>query len=169
LISSAKQILSKVSDTEFLVFGDGPQKSRLIEKTKKCGLDNKFKFFGQIDYSDIPVFLGATDICVAPFLETCETNSATKIFDYLSCGKPVVASNLENKENIFVESKTVYSVRPGDPNMLAEAIVNLLKNKKLANELSKKGRSFIVSNYSREEIARKITKIADGTFSNLVN
>jgi glycosyltransferase involved in cell wall biosynthesis len=169
LISCAKQILCKVSDAEFLIFGDGPQKASLIEKAKRSGLDKKLKFFGQIDYPDIPVFLGATDICVAPFLATCDTNSSTKIFDYLSCGKPVVASNIENKENIFAESKTIYFVKPGDPNMLAEAIVHLLKNKKLANELGKKGRSFIVANYSREEIARKIATMADDIFSNLVN
>jgi glycosyltransferase involved in cell wall biosynthesis len=169
LISCAKQILCKISDAEFLIFGDGPQKASLIEETKNSGLDHKFKFFGQIDYQNIPIFLGATDICVAPFLETSDTNSATKIFDYLACGKPVVASNIENKENIFAESKTVYFVKPGDPDMLAEAIVHLLKNKEFANELGKKGRLFIDSNYSREEIARKIVEIADGSFSNMVN
>ncbi len=169
LISCAKQILCKISDTEFLIFGDGPEKKRLIEETEKRGLDHKFKFFGQLDYFEIPIFLGATDICVAPFLATSDTNSATKIFDYLSCGKPVVASNIENKENIFAETQTVYCVKPGDPNMLANAIIHLLSNKNLANELGKTGRSFIVSNYSREEIARKIAKIADDTFSHLVN
>jgi glycosyltransferase involved in cell wall biosynthesis len=169
LISCAKQILSHNSNVEFLIFGDGPQKSSLIEETQNRGLDQNFKFFGQVDYFDLPVFLGATDICVAPFLETSDTNSATKIFDYLACGKPVIASNIENKENIFAESKAVYFVKPGDPYMLADAIVHLLKDNNFANELGKKGRLFIDKNYSREKIARKIAKIADGTFSNLVN
>jgi glycosyltransferase involved in cell wall biosynthesis len=53
--------------------------------------------------------------------------------------------------------------------MLADAIVHLLKDNNFANELGKKGRLFIDKNYSREKIARKIAKIADGTFSNLVN
>jgi len=132
-------------------------------------LEKSFKFFGQVDYFDLPVFLGATDICVAPFLEICDTNSATKIFDYLACGKPVIASNIENKENIFAASKAVYFVKPGDSNMLTEAIFHLLNNRRLANELGKNGRLFIDKNYSRKEIAKKIAKIANDTFSNLVN
>ena len=169
LISSAKQILYYNSDIVFLIFGEGPQKSILVEETKNSGIEKNFRFFGQVDYFDIPVFLGATDICVAPFLETSDTNSATKIFDYLACGKPVIASHIENKENIFAESKAVYFVKPGDPNTLREAIVHLLQDKNHANELGKNGRLFIDKNYSREEIAKKIVKITDNTFSNLVN
>ena len=169
LIACSKQVLNKISDAEFLIFGDGPQKKSLVDKTKDIGINHKFKFFGQLDYLDLPIFLGATDVCVAPFLEMSDTNSATKIFDYLACGKPVVASNIKNKENIFAESKTVYCVKPGDPNMLADAIIYLLRNKKYANEMGERGRSFIVSNYSREEIARKVANFADSSSENFVN
>ena len=160
LVDSAPDILLKIPKTEFLIFGDGPQKAQLIEMTKNIGLDRKFKFFGQIDYPDIPVCLGATDICVAPFLETNDTNSATKIFDYLTCGKPVVASNIAHKANIFTESKSVKFVEPGNSKMLAKAVISLLENKELANEMSQNGREFIVRNHSREEIARKISDFA---------
>ena len=169
LISCAKKILYNNSNVEFLIFGDGPQKSILVEKTKNSGLEQNFRFFGQIDYFDLPIFLGATDICVAPFLETSDTNSATKIFDYLACGKPVIASHIENKENIFAESNAVYFVKPGDPNLLTDAIIHLLQDKNYANDLGKNGRLFIDKKYSREKIAKKIDKIADSTFSNLVN
>jgi len=45
LISCAKQILHQKSNVEFLIFGDGPQKSSLIEITKNGGLEKNFKFF----------------------------------------------------------------------------------------------------------------------------
>lgn len=160
LIECADDILSEIGKTEFLIFGDGPQKNRLIEKTKHLGLDHKFRFFGQVDYHKIPVHIGATDICVAPYLETIDTNSGTKIFDYLACGKPVVASIMEHKENIFAESNAVNFVRPGDPKILAKAIIALLSNKKRICTMSRNGRSFIVDNFSREEIANKISNFA---------
>jgi glycosyltransferase involved in cell wall biosynthesis len=160
LIECAHEIISENSDAEFLIFGDGPQKNRLVDKVKNLGLDHKFRFFGQIDYDQIPVHLGAADICVAPYLDTVDTNSGTKIFDYLACGKPVVASILAHKENIFAGSKAVRFVKPGDPKMLANAIIELLNNKQRTTEMSQNGRSFIVANYSREEIANKISSFA---------
>jgi len=169
LVDSAPDILLRLPETEFLIFGDGPQKAELIEMTKNIGLDHKFKFFGQIDYPDIPVCLGATDICVAPFLEMNDTNSATKIFDYLACGKPVVSSNIAHKANIFSQSKSIKFVEPGNSKMLANAVIDLLKNKKLANEMSQNGRAFIVRNYSREEIARKISNFAGHLVADKVN
>jgi glycosyltransferase involved in cell wall biosynthesis len=53
--------------------------------------------------------------------------------------------------------------------MLANSIIDLLNNKELANEMSQNGRSFVVSKYSREEIATKISNFAHRFIINKVS
>ncbi|MBU0756008.1 MAG: glycosyltransferase [Planctomycetes bacterium] len=62
-----------------------------ISKAKKC---KNIRFIDEVPYADLPGYLYAFDVCMIPFLIT-ELTLATnpvKIYEYLSAGKPVVAT-----------------------------------------------------------------------------
>lgn len=157
LIDAAHSILTKEPTSVFLIIGEGPMKKQLMNKATTEGIGKSFIFTGQVDYEDMPIWIGAMDICIAPFNNDAGLRSPVKIFDYMACGKPVVASKIEGTTDVFHHSEAIKLVEPGDAEMLSEAITGLLANQKEAEKMGKRGRAFILEKYDRESIAKRIS------------
>ena len=104
----------------------------------------------------MPSWIGAMDVCVAPFLDSAGYRSPVKVFDYMACGKPVVASRIEGTTDIFEKSGAISLVKPGDPLALSRAICELLENPNRGEKMGKRGRRFIVDNFNRKHLAKII-------------
>lgn len=157
LINASHAILKKESSAAFLVVGEGPMKEIWMKEVERQGLKDCFIFAGQVDYEDMPHWIGAMDICVAPFLCSAGLRSPVKIFDYMACGRPVVASNIEGTTDIFAGTGAITLVEPENPQILASAIINLLGNKEKAKSMGQKGRSLVAKNYDRQSIAKIVS------------
>jgi glycosyltransferase involved in cell wall biosynthesis len=59
------------------------------------------KIFGEKPYSELPKFLRKFDVCIIPFIKSplTEATNPVKLFEYLSAGKPVVATKLTEISN----------------------------------------------------------------------
>lgn len=64
------------------------------EKIDDHALSAYFIFPGNVPYEEVPPYCGVMDVCVAPFRKEAVERSSVKIFDYLACGKPVVAMDV---------------------------------------------------------------------------
>ena len=160
LINSADQILRKYGNCIFLIIGEGPQKAEWQKLVLQNNLSDYFHFVGQIEYEKLPIWIGATDICVAPFRESAGYRSPVKLFDYLSCERPVVASKIEGTTDLFENSGAVELIDPENPDLLAFHLLDLIKDKNRARLMGIIGRELIVSKYDRKLIAQKIYKEA---------
>lgn len=159
LIHAAPLILKKCPDTHFLVVGDGVMKDKLLEITSSLGLLNKFTFTGRIPYERVPLYINAADVCVAPFIKDRNSKiglSALKTYEYLACGKPIVASSISGVEELIESSGGGISVTPESPEELADAVVRLLSDEETRAAMGKKGRRYVVENHSWDGVARRI-------------
>jgi glycosyltransferase involved in cell wall biosynthesis len=140
LIESASCILSKEMKTKIFIIGDGLLKKVLKKKAFDSGFNNNFIFTGMVNYEDIPVLINLADICVAPFVSKRNRKtgvSPLKVFEYMACGKPVVASRIEGLE--FIESEGVgHLIEPEDVQNLVKVINNLLNDEDKRMNMSKK-------------------------------
>jgi len=167
LIKSAPLILKIFPNTKFLIVGDGQIKKELINIAEKTSVSNKFIFTGSVPYENVPIYINTSDVCVAPEIITRNDKlgaSAVKIYEYLACGKPVVASNIKGIGDQLGNSGSGIFVTPEDPNELANAIIKLLKDEQLRKKMGKNGREVVVNNYSWEHTAKKTIDV----FENLL-
>jgi glycosyltransferase involved in cell wall biosynthesis len=169
LIRAAPMILKKLPQSLFLIIGEGPMKMKWYKQVTLLELDDFFIFTGQVNYEDLPIWIGAADVCVAPYNSAAGLRSPVKIFDYMSCAKPVVASNIPGTTDIFCKTDALSLVKPECPEKLAKSILHLLVDYSCANQMGVKGRSLIVSNYSRKSIAEKVLNITCGIIANRNN
>ncbi len=69
-----------------------------------------------MDYEVVPFLINLADICVAPFISKRNEKtgvSPLKIFEYMACGKPVIASRIKGLE--FLEAgRAGRLTEPGD-------------------------------------------------------
>jgi glycosyltransferase involved in cell wall biosynthesis len=160
LIDAAPLIINKYPQVRFLILGDGPMRVAWSQKIDDCTLCAYFLFPGNVPYEEVPPYCGVMDVCVAPFLKEAVERSPVKIFDYLACGKPVVATDVGETSGFFADSGAVMIVPPEDPAALAQGLNSLLENETLRAEMGKKGRAFVTGRYSRAQIAEIVETAA---------
>jgi glycosyltransferase involved in cell wall biosynthesis len=160
LIDCAPLIIQQYSQVRFLILGDGPMGTAWRKKINDNALSAYFILPGQVPYEEVPEYCGVMDVCVAPFLKEAVERSPVKIFDYLACGKPVVAADVGETSSFFADSGGVVLVPPEDPAALARGLNGLLENEALRAEMGEKGRAFIAGKYSREKIAEIVETVA---------
>lgn len=163
LIKAAPEIIKKESRAKFLIVGDGILRKKLEEMVRELGLENYFTFTGNVEYKKVPLYVNSFDICIAPFSGKDKLNlalgSPLKIFEYLACNKPVVASDIDGVNTIPNYKDFILPVPPKNTRKLSEETVFLLRNKKIALNMANIGRKTVLDCYSWKAIAKKIEKI----------
>jgi glycosyltransferase involved in cell wall biosynthesis len=150
LIDAAPLILKKVPNTRFLLVGDGPMRADLEKKVQGKGLQNYFIFTGHVPYRDVPDYIGAMDVCVAPHQGETNQSSPVKLFDYMASGRSIVASDIDVVREIVADSGCAVLIAPGHVQGLTEGIVSLLENPSVMRELGNRGRRFAMEHYDRK-------------------
>jgi glycosyltransferase involved in cell wall biosynthesis len=98
----------KGAELEFYIYGDGDQKSMLIEMAKKLGILNKNLYFmGSI--TDTRVAYQSSDI----FLLTSEHEGTPNvILEAMSCGLPVVSTMVGGVPQLIVDGVNGFLIDP---------------------------------------------------------
>jgi glycosyltransferase involved in cell wall biosynthesis len=135
-------------EVELLLVGDGETNEELKQQAKGMGFADSVTWVGRIPYWEVPTWIGAMSVCVAPFRGDRGETSPVKLFDYLACHRPVVASAIPSVVSTFTSDSGVQLVSPDDPRPLADAICTLLNDPGLCARLGGQGRQFVEKKFS---------------------
>lgn len=141
---------------ELLLVGDGEATEELKQQAKGMGLEGSITWVGRVPYWEVPTWIGAMSVCVAPFRGDRGETSPVKLFDYLACHRPVVASAIPSVVSTFTEDSGVQLVQPDDPSPLADAILVLLNDPGLCALLGRQGRQFVEERFSWTAIVAQL-------------
>ena len=137
----------------FIVIGDGPKKKYLIDIVKKMSLDKYVRFLGKIPYKDLPPFINIFNIGIALFSEEkikLTGTSSLKIFQYLSCGIPVLTNFCESHK--FIETYKVGTlIKNLTPEKIANGIEEILNQKYNKENI----RNIVLEHFDNQVIAEK--------------
>jgi glycosyltransferase involved in cell wall biosynthesis len=85
--------------------------------------------------------------------------NALKLFEYMFCGLPVIASNFPNLRQIVKDTRCGLCVDPKRPDQAARAILHLLRRPKLREQLGENGRNAVLKLYNWEEEEKKLLNV----------
>jgi glycosyltransferase involved in cell wall biosynthesis len=160
LINCIRTVVKEIHDVHFLIVGDGPPRAALEKEARDLGVSAFLTYTGSVPYKDVPAFINAMDVTVSPFAKLPDFHfSPIKIFEYMAVSKPVIASRYPDTESSIDDHSNGLLVEPGDNHQLAEAILELLRDKNLRERLGKEGRRIVEKKYTWERNARKIMEI----------
>jgi glycosyltransferase involved in cell wall biosynthesis len=160
VVDCAPNVLKECPMSHFIIVGDGSMKKELMDKVGKMGLSSYFIFTGKIKYEDVPLYINSSDICVIPKKPLSSGYSPLKLYECMSCGKPIVASLLPGFE-ILETANSGLLVNPEDPDDLAKGIIRLLADTSLRAEMGKNAREYVVKNHSWKSVARKVADVCE--------
>lgn len=112
-----------------LVVGDGPLRSTYAELAKGLGVADRVLFRGRVPHDEVPRYLAAADLCVAPydpdaFYDDEVAYSTLKIREYLAAGRPVLSVRSGSIPGLVEDGVTGFLV-PHDEEAWARALSTL--------------------------------------------
>lgn len=156
LISAITHVVKEVENVKFLlVGGEEKQVTEYRKKVKDLGFGDKVIFTGKRSLEDMPLYMGIADILVSPRIEG--TNTPLKIYTYLKSGKPVVATNLLTHTQVL--NNDVAVLTEANAESFAKGIIKLARDKKLREELGKKGASYVDSITNQKRFYEKVADV----------
>ena len=160
LVAAAPAILKLHPDASFVFVGPDQSGYRkaLLEQAESLGVGKRVRLVGPIfDFNEKMMAYAACQVFVLP---TAYEGTSQAIFEAMSQGKPVVASEVGGVPYQLSDGEEGYLVKYGDADVLASRVNDLLANPTLAAEMGRKGRERVRSNrYS--VLAEGISEIYD--------
>jgi glycosyltransferase involved in cell wall biosynthesis len=161
LIRSIPLVLEQCPQARFLIVGDGMMREELVGLARQIGVSDKVTFTGMVPYRKVPLYINASDLCVVPSGRQRNVRSGLsplKLGEYMACGKPVVGNRMSGL-GILKQYNAGLLVSTENKRQFAEAIVTLLKDKKLSAGMGKNGRKYVVENQSWASVARRVAEV----------
>ncbi len=129
-------------DARLVLIGDGPERADTERLSRELGVSEHVSFLGkQTALADI---LSAADVFLLPSQSESFGLSA---LEAMSCGVPVVASNIGGIPELVEHGENGYVAELGDVTRMAKYVTELLSNHKRWNTFSENARSSAGSHF----------------------
>jgi glycosyltransferase involved in cell wall biosynthesis len=139
VISDYPRLLLKHPKAKLLIAGNGEDQSRLGALAAQTGVAANVVFTGMLPYSVLPDVVRSADVCINPFELNGTTRNIlpTKLFQYMSCRKPVLATSLPGTLTFL--SGEEHGIVYASPENFNEEMSNLLSNASRRETLGERG------------------------------
>ena len=158
LIDAAKLVQSRINDVRFLLVGDGPLRNELEYLINDRGLSNIVSLMGPLEHKEVADMLAKASIFAFP---SYKEGMPRAVLEAMSTGKAVVASDIPGMDEIIENGINGVLVQPRDANALGDAIIALLNDKKLREELGRNARQTILKSFTWKNHLTQLEKIYD--------
>ena len=165
LLRAAVRVLRAVPEATFLFVGDelykGMSDSVAFKKAvsalvDQLGIRDRCVFAG--NRADVERIYCACDCTVLPSLFEGTPNV---VLESMSCGVPVVATDVSDNSYIVREGETGFIVPVDDETLMAERIVSLLQDPGIRRQMGTRAREWVLGEFSSEALAAKTARVYD--------
>jgi len=164
LIKAAPLLVREIKNIRFVIVGNGMLKRKFEEDVNKLGLNELFIFTGMIAYAEIPHYINISDVCVVLKRRVRSGYSPLKLYEYMACGKPVVATDTFGFE-ILREEEAGVLVDPDDSVELMEAIKFLINKRDRAREMGHRGAILVRERFGWHRAVRRVEEVLNNVLN----
>ncbi len=154
LVEAMTVLLKDIPEAHLVIVGEGEERANLEGQSRALGLTSRIHFAGF--RSDVPRLLAAFDVFAMSSRLEGFCNSVLEAF---AVGVPVVATRAGGLPEMVLDGETGLLTPVGDPPALARAAERLLRDRVLAERLSRAGRALVESEYTVEKMVER-TRLA---------
>jgi len=149
-------------DFHLTLAGAGPKGRQLKHLARKLGLASQITFPGFIRHDGVTDYLCAADV----FLMPCTVHSSgdrdglpTVILEALLHRVPVIASDVAGIGEVIENGVTGFLIPQRDPQAIADAVLQMTRDRDAALEMAKRGRSRVLEDFDPELNHRRILEL----------
>ena len=162
LVESSPDVLKERGNVSFLIVGDGFMKGELIERTRELGVYRDFVFTGEVGYDYVPLYINASKLalCFIRNIRESGEGSPLKLFEYMSCGKAILASKGPECGQFVEQAEAGRSVDTEDKKEISRSILALLEDDQERERMGKKGRDYALQNCSWKKVTERVLELS---------
>jgi phosphatidylinositol alpha-mannosyltransferase len=153
LLEAYKRVKREIPESRLIVAGPGTRLRHKYEKRiKRSGLEDVI-FTGYVSYDDLPRYYKTADIVCSP--ATGKESFGIVLLEAMAAGKPIIASDIEGYASVLTHGAEGILVPPKNPEKLAEALLSLMDDKPLRQQMGARGQLTAVE-YDWNRISQNI-------------
>ncbi len=150
LLSAFEKLRAQCPSAELHIVGSG---SVLEDIRGRVNQEEGVYVYGRLKREELPALFLKMDVTVVPSL--CYENSPTVIFESLSCGRPVLASDIEGVAELIREGENGLTFETGSVEKLVEKMYWCVTHRDAVQKMSSETRQSLVG-LSRDEYVQRL-------------
>jgi len=145
LLTALPRILDQAPDVRVLLVGGGPQDGALKQQARQLGIADKVVFAGRVPHSEVNRYYDLVDVLVYPrhSMRLTELVTPLKPLEAMAQGRLFVASDVGGHKELIRDGETGVLFRAGDPQDLANKVLDLLNSSGRWPAMKAAGRRFV--------------------------
>jgi glycosyltransferase involved in cell wall biosynthesis len=164
VIRSMPKILKRIPEAKLLLIGgkgyDGYE-GKLKKFCRELKVTNIVEFVGWVEFSKVPSYITASDICLIPHNASGHTHTTIphKLFQYMIFKKPVIVTDCIPLKRIVEECKCGVVIPSRDHSELANGVISLYENRDYAKQLGENGKKAVDNKYNWENAGANLIEL----------
>ncbi|MBN1267593.1 MAG: glycosyltransferase family 4 protein [Anaerolineales bacterium] len=161
LLDAASELKDR-RDIAFVLLGDGKEKAALEKKVETLNLHSVL-FLDPVPKTEMPQNLAAADACVAILkpIDAYKTTYPNKVFDYMAAGRPVLLAIDGVIRQVVETANAGLYIPPGDAHALAQAVLEMAENRKRAEGMGVRGRTYVEQYFNRKDQSQAVVDLLE--------
>ena len=163
VIEVLRRVVEQIPEAKLLVVGKGfnREEDRLLAQAEAIGLRGSIEYAGWVDAAALPDYFARASVAIYPFDDTLvnRTKCSVKLIDLLSAGVPVVADAVGQNTEYIRPNETGVLVPSGDVEAMAQAVIDLLRDREKADRLGAQAAQEMIERFSWERLVVDVERI----------
>lgn len=153
-LAAAAQVRRVRPETRFAIVGDGEERSLLEQLSRRLGLSDAVHFHGW--QAEMERVYGDLDVVV-----NSSRNEGTPValIEALAARRPVVATRVGGTPDLLGDEARGLLVAPGDPQALAQAVLQVLGRPDEAAARADAGRAFVLERHTTRRLVDDVDRL----------
>jgi len=149
-LQTAKHVLKSVRNIQFVIVGDGPSKTALMDHCAEYGIESHVKFVGAQPPDEVLGWYRSSDIFL---LTSMYEGFGRVIVEAMRSGVVPVCTDVSGPRDIIEDGVDGF-LSPPDPRLLSQYIVRLVEDGSLREEMAKNARQKAIARYDPKKMGR---------------
>jgi glycosyltransferase involved in cell wall biosynthesis len=150
-------VLAEMPEVRWLIVGKGlfGEEEQLLAMARERGIAERIAYAGWVPAQQLPAYFALAQVAIYPFDDTLinRCKCAVKLIDLLAAGVPVVADRVGQNSEYIQGGVSGLLVTPGDTRAFVAAVVRVLRDAHLAEQLGRGARQRIEDHFAWETLA----------------
>lgn len=166
-VVEAARLLRDDDHIEFVLYGDGPKKEKLIRLSKERQIQNII-FFSPQPAERMPEIFASFDAMLVPLknLPILKGAIPSKLLEAMAAAVPILLLAEGEAKNIVQQAECGIVLTPENPQLLAEAVRKLYHDDSFRKRLGENGQRYAYAHYNSQRINKRfeglLTKVFHG-------
>lgn len=141
LVDAFANVKNRIPNAVLLIIGGGEDLQRLQEQAQALELGDSVLFLGRISPEEVISYYKLATVTVDPVNDDAASKGRVplKMFESWASGTPMITASVGDRERIAGNPSAAYLIQAGNSQILADAIVYLLSNQEVCQQLIKRG------------------------------